>query len=166
MRRKDDYIPPNPSQESVWDYPRPPRVEPVRKRLRVLFNGMPLADTMRGQRVLETSHPPVYYFPIEDVRVEHLVAVSETSFCEWKGTARYFDVDAHGKRVIHAAWAYPDPLPDFVDIKSHFAFYGHLMEACFVGDELARPQPGSFYGGWITNNIVGPFKGEPGTADW
>jgi hypothetical protein len=99
-----------------------------------------------------------------DVRIEHLLAVSATSFCEWKGIARYFDVHVDGKRVTRAAWAYPDPTPEFIAIKNYIAFYGHLMDACFVGDELARPQPGSFYGGWITNNIIGPFKREPGTA--
>jgi uncharacterized protein (DUF427 family) len=159
-------IPLNLNEESVWDYPRPPRVEPIRNRLRVVFHGIGLAETMHGQRVLETSHPPVYYFPTDDVRIEHLLAVSATSFCEWKGIAHYFDVHVDGKRVTRAAWAYPDPTPEFIAIKNYIAFYGHLMDACFVGDELARPQPGSFYGGWITNNIIGPFKREPGTARW
>jgi uncharacterized protein (DUF427 family) len=165
MRRKDD-VPPGPGQESVWDYPRPPRLERVKKRLRVVLGGVTLADTTHGKRVLETSHPPVYYFPTADVRMQHLLAVSGSSFCEWKGAARYFDVNVAGKLVSRAAWAYPDPTHDFTAIKDHLAFYGHLMDACFVGDELARPQPGSFYGGWITNDIVGPFKGEPGTAGW
>jgi uncharacterized protein (DUF427 family) len=141
-------------------------LEPVTKRLRVVLAGVTLADTTQGKRVLETSHPPVYYFPPEDVRLQHLVAVNGSSFCEWKGAARYFDVDVGGKRLIRAAWAYPDPTPDFVAIKDHLAFYGHLMDACFVGDEQARPQPGSFYGGWITKDIIGPFKGEAGTAGW
>ena len=156
----------NAVQESVWDYPRPPRWEPVEKRLRVIFNGITLADTTHGKRVLETSHPPVYYFPMADVRVELLRAGSRMSVCEWKGTARYFDVEVDGKRVTDAGWAYHDPTPEFVAIKDHLAFYGHSMDACFVGDELARPQPGSFYGGWITDDIAGPFKGEPGTAGW
>jgi uncharacterized protein (DUF427 family) len=163
MRREGD-VPPG--QESVWDYPRPPRVEPCTKRLRVVLDGVTLADTMQGKRVLETSHPPVYYFPAEDVRMLHLLAVSGSSFCEWKGVARYFDVIVAGRRFSRVAWAYPDPTPDFASIKDHLAFYGHLMDACFVGDEQARPQPGSFYGGWITNDIIGPFKGEPGTAGW
>jgi uncharacterized protein (DUF427 family) len=164
--RPKGYIPPDASQESVWDYPRPPRLESVKKRLRVIFNGITLADTTQGKRVLETSHPPVYYFPPDDVSLEHILSVSGTSFCEWKGTAHYYDVEAVGKRVTRAAWAYHDPTPDFVPIKDHLAFYGHLMDACFVGGEQARPQPGSFYGGWITNDIIGPFKGEPGTEGW
>jgi uncharacterized protein (DUF427 family) len=164
--RPKGYILPRPGQESVWDYPRPPRFESVKKRLRVVFNGIIIADTTHGIRVLETSHPPVYYFPRDDVSLEHILSGRGTSFCEWKGTAHYFDVEVAGKRVHRAAWAYHDPTPDFVAIKDHFAFYGHLMDACFVGDERARPQPGSFYGGWITNDIVGPFKGEPGTAGW
>jgi uncharacterized protein (DUF427 family) len=130
------------------------------------LGGVTLADTTDGKRILETSHPPVYYFPAADVRMQHLVAASGSSFCEWKGTARYFDVNVAGKLVGRAAWAYPDPAPDFVAIKDHLAFYGHLMDACFVGDERARPQPGGFYGGWITDDILGPFKGEPGTAGW
>lgn len=165
MRQKG-YIRPRAGQESVWDYPRPPRLESVKKRLRVVFNGITLADTTRGKRVLETSHPPVYYIPPDDVSLKHMLSVSGTSFCEWKGTAHYFDVEVAGKRVPHAAWAYHDPTPDFSGIKDHLAFYGHLMEACFVGEEQARPQPGSFYGGWITNDIVGPFKGELGTSTW
>lgn len=165
MRPEGD-VPPGPGQESAWDYPRPPRLEPCKKRLRVVLGGVTLADTMHGKRVLETSHPPVYYFPAEDVRMQHLVAASGSSFCEWKGTARYFDVNVAGKLVSRAAWAYPDPTPDFVAIKDHLAFYAQMMDACFVGDEQARPQPGSFYGGWITNDIIGPFKGEPGTAGW
>lgn len=159
-------IPPGPGQESVWDYPRPPRLEPVAKRLRVVFAGVALADTTRGQRVLETSHPPVCYFPIEDVCIQHLLPACVTSFCEWKGAARYFDVVVAGKHANRAAWAYPDPSPRFTAIKDHVAFYGQLMDACFVGDEQARPQPGSFYGGWITTDIAGPFKGGPGTSGW
>lgn len=164
--RRDGDVPPGPGQESAWDYPRPPRLERVDKRLRVVFCGVTLADTTQGKRVLETSHPPVYYFPAADVRVHYLLSASGSSFCEWKGTARYFDVNVAGKFVCRAGWAYPDPTPDFVMIKDHLAFYAQRMDACFVGDEQARPQPGSFYGGWITNDITGPFKGEPGTAGW
>lgn len=165
MRGESD-IPPGPGRESVWDYPRPPRLEPCKKRLRVVLGGVILADTTSGKRVLETSHPPVYYFPAEDVRTQHLVAANGSSCCEWKGTARYFDVTIPGKLVRRAAWAYPDPTPDFAAIKDHLAFYGHLMDACFVGDEQVTPQPGGFYGGWITSDIVGRFKGAPGTAGW
>jgi uncharacterized protein (DUF427 family) len=165
MKRKE-FVLPEAGQESVWAYPRPPRLEPVMKRLRVVFNGVTLADTTQGKRVLETSHPPVYYFPPQDVAMEHLKAASGTSICEWKGIASYYDVNVGGRRVNHAAWAYRETTPGFVAIKDHLAFYAHLMDACFVGDELARPQPGLFYGGWITNDVVGPFKGEPGTDGW
>jgi uncharacterized protein (DUF427 family) len=165
MKRKEPILP-EAGQESVWAYPRPPRLEPVRKRLRVIFNGVTLADTTQGQRVLETSHPPVYYFPLQDVAMERLRATSGTSICEWKGSAHYYDVDADSKRAKHAAWAYHETTPGFIAIKDHLAFYAHLMDACFVGEELARPQPGFFYGGWITKDIVGPFKGERGTEGW
>lgn len=157
---------PGPGQESVWDYPRPPRLEPTAKRLRVVFGGVTLAETTRGLRVLETSHPPVYYFPPADVRMERLVPARGGSFCEWKGMAAYFDVEVGDKRAVTAAWTYPDPTPAFLAIKDHLAFYPHLMDACLVGDERARPQAGGFYGGWITGDVVGPFKGAPGSAGW
>ena len=153
-------------QESVWDYPRPPRLEPVKKRLRVVFNGVTFADTTRGKRVLETSHPPVYYVPRDEIRMDYLRVATGSSFCEWKGQARYFDIDVNGKYVERAAWNYPKPTAAFIGIRDHVAFYCQLMDACFVGDEQARPQPGSFYGGWVTGDIVGPFKGEAGTAGW
>jgi uncharacterized protein (DUF427 family) len=159
-------IAPKSGQESVWDYPKPPRIEPVTKRLRVVFNGATVADTIRGKRVLETSHPPVYYFPREDVEETSLKPARGSSFCEWKGLAKYYDVEANGRRAARAAWSYPVPAAAFADIREHIAFYCHLMDGCFVGDEQARPQPGSFYGGWVTDDIVGPFKGEAGTAGW
>lgn len=159
-------VPPAPGQESVWGYPRPPRLEPVAKLLRVVHNGVTVAETMRGHRVLETSHPPVYYFPPEDIRLELFRIASGSSYCEWKGLARYFSIDVNGMRAERAAWSYPDPTPAFIGIRDHIAFYGHMMDACFVGDEQARPQPGAFYGGWITADLVGPFKGEPGSAGW
>lgn len=159
-------VAPGPGQESVWDYPRPPRLEPVTKRLRVVFKGVTIADTVRGHRVLETSHPPVYYFPPEDVRMDHLSVAGGASFCEWKGRAGYFTIDVNGKQAERSAWCYPEPTPAFTDIRAHIAVYCSMMDACFLGNEQARPQPGSFYGGWITDDIVGPFKGEPGTAGW
>ena len=159
-------VAPGPGQESVWDYPRPPRLEPVTKRLRVVFNGVTIADTISGHRVLETSHPPVYYFPPDDIHMDYLRVAGGSSFCEWKGQARYFTIDVNGKQAGRAAWCYPEPTSAYATIRDHIAFYGHLVDACFVGDEQARPQPGSFYGGWITDDIVGPFKGEPGTAGW
>lgn len=155
-----------PGQESVWAYPRPPRLEPAVNRLRVVLGGATIADTMAGWRVLETSHPPVYYLPPDDIEAGALVPASGRSVCEWKGAARYFDVVGGTKRVRAAAWSYPDPTEAFRPIRGYIAFYPAAMDACFVADEPVRPQPGGFYGGWITSAIVGPFKGEPGTQGW
>lgn len=159
-------LPVKPGQDSVWDYPRPPRLEAVSKRLRVCCNGQTIADTTRGHRVLETSHPPVYYFPPDDIRMGYLSVAGGSSYCEWKGQAGYFTIDVSSKREERAAWSYSDPTAAFTAIRDHIAFYCHMMDSCFVGDEQARPQPGSFYGGWVTDDIVGPFKGESGTAGW
>ncbi|HEY8566944.1 MAG TPA: DUF427 domain-containing protein [Beijerinckiaceae bacterium] len=155
-----------PDQESVWAYPRPPRLEPVAARLRVVFDGVAVADTTAGYRVLETSHPPTYYLPPADIRSHALVPAPGGSLCEWKGRAVYFTVVGPTRRAERAAWAYPDPTPPFRAIAGHVAFYAGPMDACFVEDEQVTPQPGGFYGGWITNNIVGPFKGEPGSEGW
>lgn len=163
---KSDNRPPTVGRESVWDYPRPPRVEPVEQRLWVVLNGVTLADTRNGKRVLETSHPPVYYLPSQDVRMELLMPTQAMSFCEWKGVAQYYDAIIDDHRTARAAWTYPEPSEAFRDIQHHLAFYAHLMDACFVGDERARPQAGSFYGGWITDAIAGPFKGGSGTEGW
>jgi uncharacterized protein (DUF427 family) len=156
-------IPPGPGQESVWDYPRPPRLERTPKRLEVVFGGILIADTLQGWRVLETSHPPVYYLPQEDLRMEFLTDVGGGSFCEWKGTARYWDVLVEGKRARKAAWSYPDPTPSFTPIRDHLAFYAGHMDECRVDGEVVTPQPGGFYGGWVTQDVVGPFKGGPGS---
>ena len=157
---------PSPNQESVWDYPRPPRLEPTTRRLIVKCCGVTLADTTRGYRVLETSHPPVYYFPPDNVSQEYLRAVSQNSFCEWKGSARYYDVVVGERVVEHAVWDYPTPVPEFAAIRDYFAFYPQKMDACYVDGEQARPQPGGFYGGWITSDLAGPFKGVPGSMGW
>lgn len=153
-------------QESVWDYPRPPRREKTSKRLQVIFAGQTVADTRRAWRVLETSHPPVYYLPPEDINMDLLREAGGGSWCEWKGQATYYDVVV-GERVAHqAAWTYRRPAAAFIGIKDHQAFYAWAMDACLVDGEEARPQPGRFYGGWITDDVVGPFKGEPGTSGW
>jgi uncharacterized protein (DUF427 family) len=150
----------------VWDYPRPPRVEQTGKQIQVVFNGVLIADSRRAWRVLETSHPPVYYIPPQDIRMDCLSQAAGRSFCEWKGQAGYYDVCVGDKRAANAAWYYPKPTPAFAGIKDHVAFYAGLMDACTVDGELVQPQPGGFYGGWITSDIVGPFKGEPGTWGW
>jgi uncharacterized protein (DUF427 family) len=153
-------------KESVWEYPRPPRLEKFPGRIQVVFHGVTIADTTDAHRVLETSHPPVYYLPPKDIRMDCLKHVHGSSFCEWKGKARYYTVEVKGKRAEKAAWYYPDPVPAFAPIRDHVAFYAAPMDACRVDGEKARPQPGGFYGGWITDRILGPFKGEPGTAGW
>ena len=159
-------VEPGPGQESVWDYPRPPRVERAEKQIQVVFNGVVIADSRGAWRVLETSHPPVYYIPPQDVRMDCLRPAAGGSFCEWKGQAGYYDVRVGDKTAANAAWYYPRPTPAFASIKDHLAFYARLMDACYVNGELVQPQPGEFYGGWITKDIVGPFKGEPGTWGW
>ena len=160
-------IEPKPGQESVWDYPRPPRLEPTSKHLRIEFGGETIASTNRAFRVLETSHPPVYYFPPEDVRLDLLTTVPEaSSFCEWKGRAEYYDLVLGLHRISKAAWYYAEPTIPFLAIANFLAFYPSKMDACFINDERVTSQAGDFYGGWITSDIVGPFKGGEGTWGW
>jgi len=159
-------VEPGPGQESVWDYPRPPRVERSGRHVQVMFDGEVIADTRRAVRVLETSHPPVYYIPPEDIRPGTLVTTERTSWCEWKGQARYYTVRSGDRVARDAAWTYPDPVPGYEAIKGHVAFYPAPMDGCYVDGERVRPQPGGFYGGWITDDVVGPFKGGPGTTGW
>jgi uncharacterized protein (DUF427 family) len=159
-------IVPQAGQESVWDYPRPPRLEASPKQVQVVFNGITIADSRRSYRVLETSHPPVYYIPPPDIQMQYLQPTSRQSFCEWKGAASYYAIAVGDKQVTDAAWYYPNPTATFIAIKDCVAFYPHLMDACYVDGEQVIPQPGGFYGGWITNDIVGPFKGIPGSWGW
>jgi uncharacterized protein (DUF427 family) len=156
----------NLSRENVQDYPRPPAVEPVADRLSVVLGGVEVAATTRGYRVLETHHAPTYYFPPEDIAPGALRAAAGSSFCEWKGAARYFDVAGGGRTASRAAWAYPAPTPAFAAIAGYVAFYPAPMDGCFVGDVQVRPQPGGFYGGWVTPNLYGIVKGGPGTEGW
>ena len=157
---------PGPGQESVWDYPRPAVAEPTAKRLQVVLGGRVIADTTRGVRTLETSHPPTYYFPPGDVAEGVLRSVPGRSLCEWKGQARYFDVESGDARAARAAWAYPDPTPGFRILAGFVAFMPSAMDRCLVDGEVARPQEGGFYGGWITDDLAGPFKGGPGSWGW
>lgn len=157
---------PAPGQESVWDYPRPPRLVDCSAEIRVLFADQCIAETHQAKRVLETSHPPVYYLPPDSIRSEVLIPTSRTSFCEWKGVARYFHVMVGDFTAENAAWSYDRPTPRFEPLRDYVAFYAHLMDACYVNGERVQAQLGGFYGGWITRNIVGPFKGEPGTQGW
>jgi len=154
-------------QESVWDYPRPAIVEPTDRLIEVVFAGTLIARTRRAVRTLETSHPPSYYLPREDVRTDCLVErPAAGTLCEWKGRARYFDVVVGDRCAEAAAWCYPSPSPTFLILKDHIAVYPRAMDQCRVDGEIARPQAGAFYGGWITDDLAGPFKGEEGTRGW
>ena len=154
-------------QESVWDYPRPAVAEPTSLLVEAVFGGAVVASTRRAVRTLETSHPPSYYFPVEDVRAECLVANRAAgSTCEWKGGARYWDVVVGDRRAEAAAWSYPSPTGAFLILQDHIAFYPGAMDECRVDGEVARAQEGGFYGGWISSHVAGPFKGPPGTRGW
>ncbi len=166
MTANPERIEPGPGQESVWDYPRPPRLGPSTKHVQVVFGGEVVADTHRAIRVLETGHPPVYYIPPADVRLDYLTPTDRRTFCEWKGEAAYFTVAVGHRTAENAAWTYPRPTADFAAIAGYVAFYPGRVDDCFVDGERVEAQPGDFYGGWITRDIVGPFKGEPGTTGW
>ncbi len=150
----------------MWDYPRPPRLEPCTRHVRIEHRGVVLADTRAAWRVLETSQPPAYYLPPADVATEHLRASDRRSSCEWKGVASYHDVVVDGVVSPDAAWSYPRPTERFAEIRDHLAFYPQRVDACFVDDERVQANDGDFYGGWITSWVVGPFKGGPGTLGW
>jgi len=165
-RREVDRQAIGPGQESVWDYPRPPRVEPVRRRVEVRFGGELVADTTRALRVLETASPPTYYIPADDVRIDLLWPSGHETVCEWKGRATHFDLVVGTVVSPRAAWSYAQPKSGYESIAEYVAFYAGRVDEARVGGEIVRPQPGGFYGGWITTDIVGPFKGEPGTGGW
>ncbi len=152
--------------ERVADYPRPPRLQPVADRIRIVLGGQTIASTKGAMRVLETTHPPTYYLPPDAFIPGALAASARTSFCEWKGHAEYRTLVGGGQTRRDAGWCYPAPTPAFEALRGFVAVYCRLMDACYVGDEQAAPQPGGFYGGWITANLIGPFKGERGTEFW
>lgn len=158
--------PAGPGQESVWSFPRPAVAEPCARHLRVTHRGLVVAETGAGLRTLETSHPPGYYFPRPDVAMELLRPSPRRSFCEWKGEAVYFDVLAAGETLGDVAWSYPDPSRAFAMLRDAVAFYPRPFERCSVDGERVTPQPGDFYGGWITSHVAGPFKGIPGSRFW
>jgi uncharacterized protein (DUF427 family) len=159
-------IEPQDGQESVWDYPRPPRVEKCSKRLKVVFNGVVIAESTEAYRVLETSHPPAYYFPPQDVKRQYIKKTPRTTFCEFKGQAAYYSISVEGKTAENAIWVYENPAKGYEAIRSYLSFYANKVDACFVDDEQVVAQAGDFYGGWITKDVVGPFKGEIGTRGW
>jgi uncharacterized protein (DUF427 family) len=163
---KHKRIEPGPGQESVWDYPRPPRLEENSKHIQVFFNGVVIAETRRAKRILETSHPPVYYIPPGDIKMEYLLPSSLSTYCEFKGQASYYSIAVNGKRALNAAWYYPHPSKGYESLASYVAFYPGKTDACYVDGERVQAQEGDFYGGWITHDIVGPFKGGAGTMGW
>jgi uncharacterized protein (DUF427 family) len=153
--------------ESVWDYPRPPRLEAAGCRIRIVHAGRTLADTSTALRILETSHPPVYYLPASSLDMGLLrPSAARGSFCEFKGVARYWDIRIEQLAVPGAAWSYDSPSPPYAALAGHLAFYASKVDECWVDDECVVPQAGDFYGGWITSNLRGPFKGAPGTRHW
>ena len=166
MSQRPRPLPISSGQESVWNYPRPATVEPAGVALRVVFAGVEVARTLAGWRTLETSHPPSYYLPRADVNMALLQANPRTTFCEWKGRATYFDLRVGDRAAPAAAWSYPTPTAPFACLTDCIAFYPAAMDACFVDEEQVTAQPGGFYGGWITDRIVGPFKGAPGSMGW
>ncbi len=154
--------------ESVWDYPRPPRLESSTRHLTVVHGGITIADTSRSLRILETSHPPVFYIPQDDIAMEYLKpSPRRGSFCEFKGVASYWSLETSaGQRIEDAAWSYAQPSPSYRALKDHLAFYASRVDDCTVDGERVIAQPGDFYGGWITSHVKGPFKGAPGTLGW
>lgn len=163
---KNRHVELKPGQESVWDYPRPPLLEESPSRIRVIVGSQTIADSVHTRRVLETSHPPVYYIPPQDIETDFLEVSGHRTFCEWKGVAHYYSLVVPGRSIADAAWYYPNPTPRFAGIEGYVAFYPSKMDACYVDDEKVSAQEGDFYGGWVTSKIVGPFKGAPGTSGW
>lgn len=167
MNAHPDRIAPGPGQESVWDYPRPPRPERCDLRVEVWFAGQRVADTSRAFRILETSHPPTFYIPFADLTSGVVQASPKVqSFCEFKGVASYWDLIADEATSRQAGWSYPTPSPAYADLLDHICFYPSRVDRCVVAGETVQAQEGDFYGGWITSTVVGPFKGAPGTRYW
>lgn len=156
---------PGPGQESVWDYPRPPRLAPDGRHVVVRSGDVVIADTRNAIRVLETASPPTFYIPPEDVHGGVMRDAPGGSRCEWKGTATYKSVELPSGLLKQVAWTYEYPFPAFAEITGYYAFYPDAVE-CYVDGERVQPQPGSFYGGWVTSEVVGPFKGEEGSGGW
>jgi uncharacterized protein (DUF427 family) len=158
--------PVQPGQVSVWDFPRPAVAEPVEAHVVIKHHGVIVADTRRAVRTLETSHPPSYYIPRDDIATGVLRQASGSSFCEWKGAATYWDVVVDGVALSRVGWSYPVPTPNFDCLRDHVAFYAAPFDRCTVDGQTVLPQPGGFYGGWITADLAGPFKGGPGSMGW
>ena len=159
-------IKPKKGQESVWDYPRPPRIEQFNGNIKIVFNRLTIVDTTTAFRILETSHPPTYYIPLDQFKAGTLIKGVGSSFCEFKGMAHYYDIMVDDQRAARAAWGYSEPSSLYRNLQGCVSVYAHLVDACYVNDEKVQAQEGDFYGGWITSNIVGPFKGGAGTWGW
>jgi len=158
--------PTGPGQESVWRFPRPAVAEPSDRQIRIEHRGVLVADTVSAVRTLETSHPPSWYVPPADLTPGVLRRSERRSFCEWKGHAVYWHL-AVGDVLLHdVAWSYPDPSRSFAILRDHLAFYAGPIDRCTVDGEQVQAQPGGFYGGWITSDLAGPFKGVPGSMGW
>lgn len=164
--RPSNDIKPGPGQESVWDYPRPPRLEACNQLVVVEFAGEVIAQTVKALRILETSHPPNFYIPPQDIRSQFLAPSERHTFCEFKGSASYWTLKVNDHISENAGWYYPEPSSSYRDLKDHVCFYPSRVDACYVDGERVRAQEGDFYGGWITSAVVGPFKGGSGTWGW
>lgn len=153
-------------RESVWDYPRPPSVEPFHGLIQIVYGGIMVVNSTLAQRVLETSHPPGYYIPKADILMDMLFPTPRTTICEFKGVASYWGITVDGQREPDIAWSYENPRAGYAAIRGYLAFYAGKMDGCYVDGEKVNAQLGDFYGGWVTSNITGPFKGGPGTRGW
>ena len=158
--------PVGPGQISVWDFPRPAIAERTDAHVRIDHHGTRIADSRSTVRTLETSHPPSYYIPRDDIAPDVLRRADGSSFCEWKGTATYWDVVIGDTVLPRVGWSYADPTPAFAILRDHVAFYAAPFDRCTVDGAVVTPQPGGFYGGWITDAFSGPFKGIPGSRFW
>lgn len=156
---------PGSNEESVWDYPRPPALQKDTRQVNVMIGEVPVASTESAVRMLETASPPTFYLPPDDVNTELLIPAGGGSICEWKGKASYWTIQAGGQKVERGCWSYEHPRPAFKEIAGYFSFYPGMV-TCYVDGERVKPQPGGFYGGWMTAEIIGPVKGEPGTGGW
>ena len=158
-------IVPNDNQESVWDYPRPPACVLDSREIVVSHGDDLIAKTNRAYRILETASPPTFYLPPDDINLQMLTRSSGSSFCEWKGVATYWSLTSAGTAGLNAGWSYQSPTAAYAMIKDYLSFYPAKLQ-CTVDGEIVRPQPGGFYGGWVTDEIIGPYKGDPGTSGW
>ena len=163
--RPEFAIEPGPGQESVWDYPRPPICVEDPREVRVCLGDLVIAQTTAAIRVLETASPPTFYLPAGDVNLKLLRRGNGSSFCEWKGAATYWSLENDGTVIANVGWSYPNPTAAFANIAGHLSFYPAHLE-CYVDGQRVRPQDGGFYGGWVTDEIIGPWKGQSGTGGW